>query len=124
MVARSPANGPKRRQLCSAGQRARQHGTGDHRRRDSRAGGAAAPGGRRVLPLRAQPRIRRLPGHLLGEALLFGSPSLLEYTAVAWSICAAAVRFYEEPALARRFGAGYQDRAVLHGFPAASMDAR
>lgn len=34
---------------------------------------------------------------LTGEVLLFGSPGLLEYTAAAWCIGAAAVRFYEEP---------------------------
>jgi protein-S-isoprenylcysteine O-methyltransferase Ste14 len=46
---------------------------------------------------------------LLGEVLVFGSRGLLEYTAVAWCIGAAAVRFYEEPILARKFGAEYQD---------------
>ncbi len=46
---------------------------------------------------------------LAGQALLFGSPGLLEYTAVAWCIGAAAVRFYEEPTLARKFGTAYQD---------------
>lgn len=45
---------------------------------------------------------------LMGEALLFGSLGLLEYTAIAWCIGAAAVRFYEEPTLARKFGAEYQ----------------
>lgn len=44
-----------------------------------------------------------------GQVLLFGSVSLLEYTAVAWCIGAAAVRFYEEPTLARKFGAEYQE---------------
>lgn len=44
---------------------------------------------------------------LIGQALLFGSRGLLEYTAVSWCIGAAAVRFYEEPALARKFGAEY-----------------
>src|ERR1700729_987151 len=44
---------------------------------------------------------------LTGEALLFGSPGLLEYTAIAWCIGAAAVRFYEQPALTRKFGAEY-----------------
>ena len=53
--------------------------------------------------------------------LLFGSPGLLEYTAVAWCIGAAAVRFYEEPTLARKFGAEYRDyrravRAWIPGF--------
>jgi protein-S-isoprenylcysteine O-methyltransferase Ste14 len=45
---------------------------------------------------------------LTGQVLLFASPGLLEYTAVAWLIGAAAVRFYEEPILARKFGADYQ----------------
>lgn len=45
---------------------------------------------------------------LLGEVLLFGSLRLLGYTAVAFCIGAAAVRFYEEPHLARTFGAEYQ----------------
>jgi protein-S-isoprenylcysteine O-methyltransferase Ste14 len=47
-------------------------------------------------------------GILLGQVLLFGSVGLLEYTVVAWCIGAAAVRFYEEPTLARKFGAEYQ----------------
>ena len=46
---------------------------------------------------------------LTGEALLFGSLGMLKYTAVAWCIGAAAVRFYEEPRLARKFGAEYHD---------------
>ena len=56
---------------------------------------------------------------LTGEVLLFGSPGLLEYTAVAWCIGAAAVRFYEEPTLARKFGAEYQNyrRAVRAWIP-------
>lgn len=45
---------------------------------------------------------------LVGEVLLFGSSGLLEYTAVAWGVGAAAVRFYEEPTLARKFEADYQ----------------
>ncbi len=54
---------------------------------------------------------------LTGEALLFGSPGLLEYTAVAWGIGAAAVRFYEEPTLARKFGAEYRDyRRAVHAW--------
>jgi len=56
---------------------------------------------------------------LLGQALLFGSRGLLVYTAVAWCVGAAAVRFYEEPVLARKFGAGYQAyrRAVRAWIP-------
>lgn len=46
---------------------------------------------------------------LTGEVLLSGSLGLLEYTVVTWCIGAAAVRFYEEPTLARKFGAEYQD---------------
>jgi protein-S-isoprenylcysteine O-methyltransferase Ste14 len=45
---------------------------------------------------------------LVGQVLLFGSLGLLEYTAVAWCIGAAAVRWYEEPILGRKFGAQYQ----------------
>ena len=45
---------------------------------------------------------------LVGQTLLFGSPGLITYTAVAWCVGAAAVRFYEEPILARKCGAEYQ----------------
>lgn len=45
---------------------------------------------------------------LVGEVLVTGSPGLLEYTAVTWCVGAAAVRLYEEPTLARKFGAEYQ----------------
>ena len=56
---------------------------------------------------------------LVGEVLLFASPGLVEYTLVAWCVGAAAVRFYEEPALTRKFGAEYQDyrRAVRAWIP-------
>ena len=56
---------------------------------------------------------------LTGEVLLFGSPGLLEYSAVAWCTGAAAARFYEEPALARKFGTEYRDyrRAVRAWIP-------
>ena len=56
---------------------------------------------------------------LLGQVLLFGSLGLLEYTAAAWCIGAAAVRLYEEPILGRKFGAEYQTyrRAVPAWFP-------
>ena len=40
-----------------------------------------------------------------GEALLFGRLSLLAYAAVGWAGAAAFVRWHEEPALTRRFGA-------------------
>jgi len=56
---------------------------------------------------------------LLGQALLFGSLGLLKYAVVAWCIGAAAVRWYEEPTLTRKFGAEYQDyrRAVRAWIP-------
>ena len=56
---------------------------------------------------------------LVGQALLFGSLGLLKYAAVAWCIGAAAVHWYEEPTLARKFGAEYQDyrRAVRAWIP-------
>ncbi|QGF23469.1 methyltransferase family protein [Raineyella fluvialis] len=49
---------------------------------------------------------------LLGQALLFGQQGLLGYTAVAWVISAAAVRFYEQPRLRRKFGPAYE--AYVH----------
>jgi protein-S-isoprenylcysteine O-methyltransferase Ste14 len=56
---------------------------------------------------------------LAGEALLFGSRGLLEYAALAWCVGAAAVHWYEEPTLARKFGADYQAyrRAVRAWIP-------
>jgi protein-S-isoprenylcysteine O-methyltransferase Ste14 len=56
---------------------------------------------------------------LVGEVLVFGSLGLLEYTAVAWCVGAAGVRFYEEPTLARKFGADYAEyrRAVRAWIP-------
>lgn len=54
---------------------------------------------------------------LLGETLIVGSIGLLEYTAFAFCIGAGAVRFYEEPTLARRFGAEYQSyRRAVHAW--------
>ena len=44
---------------------------------------------------------------IIGQALLLGRPGLLAYAAIVWLIAAAFVRFYEEPALTRRFGADY-----------------
>lgn len=56
---------------------------------------------------------------LIGQALLTGSSGILGYTAIAWLIGAAAVRFYEEPVLCRKFGAEYQEyrRAVRAWIP-------
>ena len=50
----------------------------------------------------------------IGEALLFGQLSMLVYAFAVWAGAAAFVRWYEEPALATRFGADYEDyrRAV------------
>jgi protein-S-isoprenylcysteine O-methyltransferase Ste14 len=44
----------------------------------------------------------------IGEALLLGQPVLLVYAGAVWVGVAAFVRWYEEPALARRFGADYE----------------
>jgi protein-S-isoprenylcysteine O-methyltransferase Ste14 len=45
---------------------------------------------------------------IVGQALLLGQLTLLLYAAVAWLVVAAFVRLYEEPTLARRFGADYE----------------
>ena len=44
---------------------------------------------------------------LVGEALLLGQLTLIGYAVVVWGLAAIFVRVYEEPTLARRFGAGY-----------------
>ena len=44
---------------------------------------------------------------VIGEALLFGSLGLLVYAVLVWAAPAAFVRWYEEPALIRQFGAEY-----------------
>lgn len=43
-----------------------------------------------------------------GEALLFGSLRLLVYAVIGWASAAGFVRWYEEPALTRRFGTEYE----------------
>ena len=54
---------------------------------------------------------------LVGQTLLFGSPGLLKYTVTAWLVGAAAVRFYEQPKLARKFGAEYAAyRRAVHAW--------
>jgi protein-S-isoprenylcysteine O-methyltransferase Ste14 len=45
---------------------------------------------------------------IIGEALLFGSLGLLVYAVLVWAAPAAFVRWYEQPALIRQFGAEYQ----------------
>lgn len=56
---------------------------------------------------------------ILGQALLFASPGLLIYAALAWVVPASFVRWYEEPTLARQFGAEYEAyrRAVPAWWP-------
>lgn len=56
---------------------------------------------------------------ILGQALLFGNLRLLAYAAAAWAAPAAFVRWYEEPTLARQFGAEYEAyrRAVPAWWP-------
>lgn len=45
---------------------------------------------------------------LLGQAILFGQLVLLLYAAALWAFAASYVRWREEPALVRRFGADYE----------------
>jgi protein-S-isoprenylcysteine O-methyltransferase Ste14 len=56
---------------------------------------------------------------IIGQALLLGQLGLLLYAAAIWLIAAAFVRWYEEPTLTRRFGAGYEAyrRAVPAWWP-------
>jgi protein-S-isoprenylcysteine O-methyltransferase Ste14 len=56
---------------------------------------------------------------IVGQALILGRLALLLYATVVWLISAAFVRFYEEPTLARRFGADYEAyrRAVPAWWP-------
>ncbi|MGH3024438.1 MAG: methyltransferase family protein [Gaiellaceae bacterium] len=44
---------------------------------------------------------------IVGQALLLGRPVLLPYAAAVLLACAGFVRWYEEPALTRRFGVQY-----------------
>jgi protein-S-isoprenylcysteine O-methyltransferase Ste14 len=46
---------------------------------------------------------------IVGQALLLGSRGLLVYGAVAWAGMAAFVKLYEEPTLADRYGAQYEE---------------
>jgi protein-S-isoprenylcysteine O-methyltransferase Ste14 len=56
---------------------------------------------------------------ILGQALLLGSGALLVWAAVAWAAMAAFVLLYEEPTLADRYGAQYEEyrRAVPAWWP-------
>jgi protein-S-isoprenylcysteine O-methyltransferase Ste14 len=46
---------------------------------------------------------------IAGQALLFGSASLVIYGLLVWLAVAAFVRVYEEPTLTRRYGRRYLD---------------
>jgi protein-S-isoprenylcysteine O-methyltransferase Ste14 len=56
---------------------------------------------------------------IVGQALLLGSRALLVYAAIMWAFMAAFARFYEEPTLAGRYGAQYEEyrRAVPAWWP-------
>ena len=45
---------------------------------------------------------------ILGQSAILGSATLLAYAAIFWALVASFVRFYEEPTLARRYGAEYE----------------
>jgi len=47
-------------------------------------------------------------GAILGQAMIFGSVTLVLYAAVVWVIMAAFVHWYEEPVLLKRYGVEYQ----------------
>jgi protein-S-isoprenylcysteine O-methyltransferase Ste14 len=54
---------------------------------------------------------------IAGQALLLGQLWLLAYAALFVAVTGAFVRFYEEPALSRRFGADYEEyRAAVPGW--------
>ena len=56
---------------------------------------------------------------ILGQALLLGQPGLFVYAAVVWAAMATFVKIYEEPTLADRYGAQYEEyrRAVPAWWP-------
>jgi protein-S-isoprenylcysteine O-methyltransferase Ste14 len=45
---------------------------------------------------------------ILGQALLFSSWSVVAYAVIGALVMSSFVRFYEEPTLARRYGAEYE----------------
>ena len=53
---------------------------------------------------------------ITGQALALGQPVLLAYAAAVWVTVASFSRWYEEPALARQFGAQYE--TYRRGVPA------
>lgn len=46
---------------------------------------------------------------IIGQAVLFGSPTLLGYAAVVWALFHAFVRVYEEPTLRSQYGDAYDN---------------
>jgi EmrB/QacA subfamily drug resistance transporter len=62
---------------------------------------------------------------IAGQALLLGRLELGVYAAAAWAVMAAFSRWYEQPLLARRFGADYETyrRSVPAWVPRRSPDA-
>lgn len=56
---------------------------------------------------------------IVGQALVLGRPALLLYASAVGAVCVVFVRWYEEPALARQFGAEYEAyrRAVPGWWP-------
>jgi protein-S-isoprenylcysteine O-methyltransferase Ste14 len=55
------------------------------------------------------PMITAVTTILLGETCLAGSPALLLWTALFFTLNAVWIPTYEEPTLARRFGEEYRD---------------
>jgi protein-S-isoprenylcysteine O-methyltransferase Ste14 len=54
---------------------------------------------------------------IVGQALLLGSPGLLIYAAVVWAGMAVFAKTYEEPTLAHRYGAQYEEyRRTVRGW--------
>jgi protein-S-isoprenylcysteine O-methyltransferase Ste14 len=65
------------------------------------------------------PMYEALLAAVIGQALLLGQLGLLIYAGIVWLLPAAFVHWYEEPTLARRFGAEYEAyrRAVPAWWP-------
>ena len=87
------------------------------------AGGTPVPGAMtKRLVVTGFNRYLRNPIYLgavtifLGEALLFEQLSMVVYALAVWVGAAVFVRWYEEPALVRRFGAEYEN--YRHAVPA------
>ena len=66
------------------------------------------------------PMYLAVAGLIVGQALLLGRSTLFVYAAVFGVAGAAFVHGYEEPALAHRFGAQYED--YRHAVPAGGRD--